>query len=164
MAADSPDHHLDIHALVDLDEQFFDQAAAGICPEKRQRRPLFQSGLWPAHPSERSLTAPVGRRGHRQSANHTQNAIRLFYRQLLAPGAAVLERSRRNNRLVNFGTLKTEARKAIDNGGGKATFDEAKDIRIRRRRRNSQPIADLHTDSSHGCHPPALCHIRRGKV
>jgi hypothetical protein len=37
VTADSPEHHLNEHALIDLNQELFDDAAAGICLEQRKR-------------------------------------------------------------------------------------------------------------------------------
>ena len=34
MPADPPQDHLDKHALIDLNQQFSDDPATGICPQK----------------------------------------------------------------------------------------------------------------------------------
>ncbi len=44
VAADAPEHHLDVHAFVDLDEEFFDDAAAGVGFEQGQGRAASRRG------------------------------------------------------------------------------------------------------------------------
>lgn len=46
MAADAPKNHLNVDALIDLNQKFFDDSATRICFQQRQGRPILQPCIW----------------------------------------------------------------------------------------------------------------------
>ncbi len=59
IAADPPEDHSHEHAFVNLPEQFFDNPAAGVCIEKRERRPSVQPRMRISQPDQRPLAASI---------------------------------------------------------------------------------------------------------
>src|ERR1700683_5563333 len=88
MPADPPEDHLDEHALVNLNEQFFNNPAACVSIEKRQRRAAVQPRMRVSQPSQSPLTASVNGFRQRKYADHAQYTVRLLDGQPLTPGAA----------------------------------------------------------------------------
>jgi hypothetical protein len=69
MAADSPQNHLDEDALVNLNQQLFDDPAAGIRLQKRERRSPIESRIRFAQPGQGALTASVDRFRQQKNPN-----------------------------------------------------------------------------------------------
>jgi hypothetical protein len=61
MPADSPQNHLDEHTLVDLNQQLFDDPAAGIRLQKREWRSFIEARMRFAEPIQSALTASIDR-------------------------------------------------------------------------------------------------------
>ncbi len=59
MSADPPQNHLDKHALVDLNQQLFDDPAASIRLQKREWRSSIEPRMRFTQPMESALTASI---------------------------------------------------------------------------------------------------------
>jgi hypothetical protein len=114
VSTDSPKHHLDVHTFVDLNQCLLDNTAACVRLQKREGGSAFQSNLGLPEPSQSPLPASVNGLGGRENADDAKYTIRLFHRQLFAPGTPVLKCSRRDDYLVDLRTLKAEGRESFD--------------------------------------------------
>src|SRR5258708_38857186 len=79
MPADPPQNHLNEHALVDLDEQFFDDPATGIGFQKREWRTAIQPRMGLTQPFQGARAAFIDRLRQRKNPDHAQHTVGFFY-------------------------------------------------------------------------------------
>jgi hypothetical protein len=134
MPADPPQNHLDEHALIDLDEQFFDDPATGIGFQKGEWRSAIKPSMGFTQPFQSALTASIDRFRQGKNPDHAQHTVGFFYCELFPAGTAMLERSGGNHHRINFRPFQSKSTQAFNDRRSKAPFHNAQDVSLGGRR------------------------------
>ena len=143
VTTDSPENHSDEHAFIDLDEEFFDDAAAGIGPEERKGRSVFEARMRSPQPGQCALAVSINSFRRGKNAQNSQHTVRLLYGQLLAARAAMLKGARGDDHFINLRALEAQRNKPLDYRRGELTFDDVKNLGFSGRSPEPQPFADM---------------------
>src|ERR1700677_3453660 len=139
----------DEHALVNLDQRFFDNPGSAVRCQKGKRSAVAKPRDRPAQPAECPFAAAVGSFHGSQGPGNSPYAVRFLDTQLFAPRTSMLESTGRDHHRVNLCAIEAQRKQTVNHSRRQTVLHDAQQIRFRCRRVDAEPIPNLNMGSTH---------------